>query len=168
MRKNMGSFIKYLGWSWLKNITLYANLALIESKVTFDGNQSRTLQGQSPYVVNTSIFYENKKGWQVNASFNKIGQRIAYIGLPVSAARFGLDIYEYGRSILDIQVAKKIGKNGLLRITFGDLLAQKSVFYQDMNRNGKYDEVDVLGGGDNTLISFTNGRTVNFGYSINF
>ena len=168
VRKNMGSFIKYLGWSWLKNITLYANLALIESKVTFDGNQSRTLQGQSPYVINTSIFYENKKGWQVNASFNKIGQRIAYIGLPVSAAKFGLDIYEYGRSILDIQVAKKIGKNGLLRITFGDLLAQKSVFYQDMNRNGKYDEVDVLGGGDNTLISFTNGRTINFGYSINF
>jgi len=168
MRKNMGSFIKYLGWSWLKNITLYANLALIESKVTFDGNQSRTLQGQSPYVVNTSIFYENKKGWQVNASFNKIGQRIAYIGLPVSAAKFGLDIYEYGRSILDVQVAKKIGKNGLLRITFGDLLAQKSVFYQDMNHNGKYDEAAVLGGGDNTLISFTNGRTINFGYSINF
>ncbi|MCX8483567.1 MAG: TonB-dependent receptor plug domain-containing protein [Crocinitomicaceae bacterium] len=168
VRKNLGSFIKVFGWSWLKNITFYANLALIESKVTFDGNQSRTLQGQSPYVVNTSLFYENKKGWQVNASFNKIGQRIAYIGLPVSAAKFGLDIYEYGRSILDVQVAKKIGKNGLLRITFGDLLAQKSVFYQDMNRNGKYDEATVLDGGDNTLISFTNGRTINFGYSINF
>lgn len=168
VRKNFGSFIKYLGWNGLKNFTFYANLALIESKVTFDGGQSRTLQGQSPYVVNMSMFYENKKGWQVNASFNKIGQRIAYIGLPVSVAKFGLDIYEYGRSIFDVQVAKKIGKNGLVRITFGDLLAQKSVFYQDMNQNGNYDEANVLDGGDNTLISFTNGRTINFGYSINF
>lgn len=171
VRQNMGNFLKHLGWAWwpaLKNITFYGNVALIQSKVTFDGNQSRTLQGQSPYVINTSLFYENKKGWQVNASFNKIGQRIAYIGLPVSAAKFGLDIYEYGRSILDIQVAKKIGKNGLLRITFGDLLAQKSIFYQDMNHNGHYDETSVKDGGDNTLISFTNGRTINFGYSINF
>ena len=168
VRKNFGSFIKYLGWNGLKNFTFYANLALIESKVTFDGGQSRTLQGQSPYVVNMSMFYENKKGWQVNASFNKIGQRIAYIGLPVSVAKFGLDIYEYGRSIFDVQVAKKIGKNGLVRITFGDLLAQKSVFYQDMNQNGNYDEANVIDGGDNTLISFTNGRTINFGYSINF
>lgn len=168
VRKNLGGFIKYLGWSWLKNFTLYANLALIESKVTFDGNQSRTLQGQSPYVINASLFYENKAGWQVNASFNKIGQRIAYIGLPVSSAKFGLDIYEYGRSILDIQIAKKFGKNGMMKFTFGDLLAQNSVFYQDMNHNGKYDEATVKEGGDNTLISFTNGRTISVGYSLSF
>lgn len=168
LRKNFGSFIKYLGWNGLKNFTFYANLALIESKVTFGNDQYRTLQGQSPYVINMSLFYENKKGWQINASFNKIGQRIAYIGLPISAAKFGLDIYEFGRSIFDVQVAKKIGKNGLVRITFGDLLAQKSVFYQDMNHNGRYDESTVKDGGDNTLISFTNGRTINFGYSVSF
>jgi hypothetical protein len=104
----------------------------------------------------------------MNASFNKIGQRIAYIGLPVSTAKFGLDIYEFGRSVLDFQIAKNVGKTGMFRVTFGDLLAQKSVFYQDMNANGKYDTKEVLEGGDNTLISFTNGRTIGVSYTFSF
>ena len=153
---------------WLKNFTFYGNVALINSSVKFDSVNSRTLQGQSPYVVNASLFYQNKKGWQMNASFNKIGQRIAYIGLPVSSAKFGLDIYEFGRSVLDVQVAKNIGKTGMVRLTLGDLLAQKSIFYQDMNHNGKYDSKEVIDGGDNTLISFTNGRTMGVSYTFNF
>jgi len=114
------------------------------------------------------LFYQNKKGWQMNASFNKIGQRIAYIGLPVSTAKFGLDIYEFGRSVLDVQIAKNVGKTGMFRVTFGDLLAQKSIFYQDMNQNGKYDSKEVIEGGDNTLISFTNGRTMGVSYTFSF
>ena len=157
-----------IGAKWLKNFTFYGNVALISSEVKFDSVNSRTLQGQSPYVVNASLFYQNKKGWQMNASFNKIGQRIAYIGLPVSTAKFGLDIYEFGRSVLDFQIAKNVGKSGMFRVTLGDLLAQKSVFYQDMNHNGKYDTKEVLEGGDNTLISFTNGRTMGVSYTFSF
>lgn len=168
IRKNFGSFTKFIGAKWLKNFTFYGNVALINSSVKFDSVNSRTLQGQSPYVVNASLFYQNKKGWQMNASFNKIGQRIAYIGLPVSSAKFGLDIYEFGRSVLDVQVAKNIGKTGMIRVTLGDLLAQKSIFYQDMNHNGKYDSKEVIDGGDNTLISFTNGRTMGVSYTFNF
>jgi hypothetical protein len=56
----------------------------------------------------------------------------------------------------------------MFRVTFGDLLAQKSVFYQDMNANGKYDTKEVLEGGDNTLISFTNGRTIGVSYTFSF
>ena len=168
IRKNFGSLTKLIGAKWLKNFTFYGNVALISSEVKFDSVNSRTLQGQSPYVVNASLFYQNKKGWQMNASFNKIGQRIAYIGLPVSTAKFGLDIYEFGRSVLDVQIAKNVGKTGMFRVTFGDLLAQKSVFYQDMNANGKYDTKEVLEGGDNTLISFTNGRTIGVSYTFSF
>lgn len=146
VRKNFGSLTKLIGAKWLKNFTFYGNVALIKSEVRFDSVNTRTLQGQSPYVINASLFYQNKKGWQLNASFNKIGQRIAYIGLPVSSAKFGLDIYEYGRSVLDFQIAKNIGKSGMFRLTLGDLLAQKSVFYQDMNHNGKYDVKEVIDG----------------------
>jgi len=67
-----------------------------------------------------------------------------------------------------LQIAKNVGKTGMFRITLGDLLAQKSIFYQDMNHNGKYDSKEVVDGGDNTLISFTNGRTVGVSYTFNF
>lgn len=170
MRKNLGSFTKYLGSRWLKNFTFYGNFALIQSKVTLDSANFRSLQGQSPYVVNASLFYQATNGWQFNANFNKIGPRIAYIGLPISVAKFGLDIYEFGRSVLDVQIAKSFGKtkNNMVRLTLGDLLAQKTIFYQDMNHNGKYDSKSVLNAGDNTLISFTNGRTANISYSFTF
>jgi len=104
----------------------------------------------------------------MNASFNKIGQRIAYIVWRLPIAKKNLDIYEFGRSVLDVQIAKNVGKTGMFRVTFGDLLAQKSIFYQDMNQNGKYDSKEVIEGGDNTLISFTNGRTMGVSYTFSF
>jgi hypothetical protein len=180
LRKNLGSFIQYLGWSWLKNFTFYANGALIRSEVEFGDGYKRTLQGQSPFVVNASLFYENKSGLQVNASFNKIGPRIAYIGVPMNVQPFGANIYEFGRSILDLQISKNITKTSVLKVTFGDLLAQQTVFYQDLDYNpkhpavrgnGKFDNKpydDATKTGDNTLFSYTNGRTVTFSYIINF
>jgi hypothetical protein len=120
-----------------------------------------------------SLFYENN-GWQINTSFNKIGQRIAYIGVAQTVQPFGADIYEFGRSILDFQIGKDLGKNaqyGTIKLTCGDLIAQKSVFFQDLNKNGKYDSkawTDQDKDGDNTLFSFTNGRQVTVAYSLKF
>ena len=180
LRKNLGSFIQYLGWSWLKNFTFYANGALIRSEVEFGDGYKRTLQGQSPFVVNASLFYENKNGLQVNASFNKIGPRIAYIGVPMNVQPFGANIYEFGRSILDLQISKNITKSSVLKVTCGDLLAQQTVFYQDLDYNpkqpavrgnGKFDNKpydDATKTGDNTLFSYTNGRTITFSYIFNF
>lgn len=171
IRKNLAQIGTLVGGRFWKNLTFYGNYALIKSEVEYtdrDEVKIRPLQGQSPYVINLSLFYENKNGWQCNASYNQIGQRIAFIGLPSDRGKFGVDIYEFGRSILDFQVAKKIGKGGLFKVTMGDLLAQKSVFYQDMNKNGRYDTPAAIDGGDNTLISFTNGRTITAGYTLNF
>lgn len=180
LRKNLGSFIKYVGWSWLKNFTFYANGALIRSEVEFGDGYKRTLQGQSPFVVNASLFYENTNGLQINASFNKIGPRIAYIGVPMNVQPFGANIYEFGRSILDLQISKNITKTSVLKVTMGDLLAQSTVFYQDLDYNpkhpavrgnGRYDNKpydDATKTGDNTLFSYTNGRTITFSYIINF
>lgn len=174
-RKNLGSLNP--GIKWLKDLTFYGNIALIQSSIVF-GDQSnsvsnRPLQGQSPYVINASLFYEHKS-WQINTSFNKIGQRIAYIGVAQTVQPFGADIYEFGRSIWDVQIGKalgKKGKSGTIKLTFGDLLAQKSVFYQDLNKNRRYDTKQWTDGdhdGDNTLFSFTNGRQVTMSYTLNF
>lgn len=180
LRKNLGSFIGELGWSWLKNFTIYCNAALVRSEVEFGDGNTRPLQGQSPYVVNASLFYQTDKGWQVNASFNKIGPRIAYIGVPLSVQPFGADIFEFGRSVLDLQIAKNVGKNGLVKVMMGDLLAQDAVFYQDLDfnpenpskrGNGKYDRKpydESTKTGDNTLFSYTYGRTISVSYTVNF
>jgi outer membrane receptor protein involved in Fe transport len=174
-RKNLGKLVVYTGLNFFKDLTFYGNLSLIKSEIKFGQNSngviSRPLQGQSPYVINLSLFYENKSGFQVNTSFNKIGQRIAYIGVPQSVQRYGADIYEYGRSVWDLQFGKKVGKKGLVKLTIGDILAQKNVFYQDLDQNGalsdtEYNETTKTG--DNVLFSFTNGTTITLNYSITF
>jgi hypothetical protein len=175
VRKNLGSLNP--GMKWLRDFTFYGNFALIRSAVSFSNGSSsvanRPLQGQSPYVVNASLFYEHK-GWQINTSFNKIGQRIAYIGVAQAIQPFGADIYEFGRSIWDVQFGKELGKDGKLgtvKLTLGDLLAQKTVFFQDLNNNGKYDEkawTDADKDGDNTLFSFTNGSQATITYTFKF
>ncbi len=150
------------------NTVLYGNFALINSRVDVVGldgeGYSRQLQGQSPFVANVSLFYEDpKSGWVFNTSFNKLGSRIAYIGVPESVQLFGGDIFEFGRGVWDIQLGKNFKKQGTVRCTFGDLLAQNAVFYQDLNKNNRYDKAS-----DNTLFSFTYGRTVTLSYSFNF
>lgn len=174
-RKNLGYLVVWTGLNFFKDLTFYGNLSLIKSEIKFGENSngvvSRPLQGQSPYVINLSLFYENKNGFQVNTSFNKIGQRIAYIGVPQSVQRFGADIYEYGRSVWDLQFGKKIGKKGLVKLTIGDILAQKNVFYQDLDNNGALSDTEynaTTKTGDNVLFSFTNGTTITLNYSITF
>ncbi|MEY3096848.1 MAG: TonB-dependent receptor plug domain-containing protein [Bacteroidota bacterium] len=175
VRKNLGSLSR--GTKWLRDLTLYGNFALIRSAVSFtDASSSvadRPLQGQSPYVVNVSLFYEHE-GWQINTSFNKIGQRIAYIGVSQAIQPFGADIYEFGRSIWDVQFGKEMGKDGkfgTIKLTLGDLLAQNTVFFQDLNGNGRYDAkawTDKDKDGDNTLFSFTNGKQATISYTFKF
>lgn len=150
------------------NLSFYGNFSLIHSNVHFNSNSTgtanRPLQGQSPYVANFSLFYDHQKsGVTASVNFNKIGSRIAYIGVPPSLQPFGMDIYEFGRSVLDFQVGKNFGKSGNIKLTVGDVLAQKTSFYQDLNHNKKYDE-----GTDNTLFSYTNGRTVTITYGYTF
>lgn len=170
-RQNIGKLINIKRKSFLNNLTLYTNFALIKSQVSFfstsTGTPNRPLQGQSPFVSNTSLFYESEKGFILNLNFNKIGDRIAYIGTPKSIQPYGLDIYEYGRSIFDIQTGFNFGKgknkNQQIRLNISDLFAQRSVFYQDNNQNKKFDK-----GTDNELISLKNGRTITLNYNITF
>jgi outer membrane receptor protein involved in Fe transport len=166
MRKSLKFLGRYLAPGLFNYLSAYGNFSLIQSKVQFkqgQGTPNRSLQGQSPYVANISLFFENKKGIQASVNFNKIGSRIAYIGVAKDVQPYGSDIYEFGRSILDFQIGKNMKKAGNLKLTFGDVLRQATVFYQDINENKKYDAA-----GDNTLFSFTNGMTITLGYSYTF
>lgn len=167
VRKNLSFIGQLMAPKFFKYLSFYGNFSLIQSSVQFKsqstGTPGRSLQGQSPYVVNASLFYENPKGWNASVNFNKLGSRIAYIGVAKDIQPFGTDIYEFGRSVLDLQIGKNFKRLGNLKITIGDLLRQNSAFYQDLNNDGRY-----TASADNTLFKFTNGSTVTLGYSYTF
>lgn len=165
LRQNIGSFFKVAPSSIFNGLTLYGNFSYIDSKIHLKsgstGTENRPLQGQSPYASNASLFYEGKKGFVFSINFNKIGDRIAYIGSAKNIQPFGLDIYEKSRTVLDLQIGKNFGKlkNHKLRINLFDLINHNSIFFQDINENGWYDSKD------NLLISQKTGRTMMFSYT---
>ena len=124
----------------LKNFTLQANAAYIYSRVKDAGRDlDRPLQGQSPYLINVGLLYDQQeKGWNATLLFNQIGRRIYLVG-SVQAGGGAPDIYEAPRPLLDFQVSKKIFKEkGELRLNVADILNKKQVFYQNGDDNMKY------------------------------
>jgi hypothetical protein len=116
----------------LNNFTLQGNIAYIYNRVAA---LERPMQGQSPYLINLGIQYDVEKlGLNTTVLFNRIGRRIYYVG--------GSDmppVWEAPRSLVDVQIAKKILKNkGELKLNIADLLNQEAIFYHDINDNGKF------------------------------
>ena len=93
------------------------------------------MQGQSPYLVNAGLLYDVEKiGLNTTILFNRIGRRILFVGNQDVPA-----IWEAPRSLLDIQIAKKIIRSkGELRLNISDVLNQRAKFYHDLDGNGKY------------------------------
>ena len=94
------------------------------------------MQGQSPYLVNTGIFYQNEKlGINATALYNIIGKRIVGIG-RVSTTSGGSvnndipDMYEMPRSVVDFIITKKFGKHFELNAAVKDILAAKVKYAQ--------------------------------------
>ena len=119
VRKSLG-FI-----SGAENFSLILNAALIKSKVQFgegDLNRDRSLQGQSPYMVNTGLFYYNdNNGLMVTLLYNIIGKRIVAVGRPSPNEWEDIpNIYEMPRNVLDLAVSKKINKNFELKLGIKD------------------------------------------------
>lgn len=131
---------KNLSFIGLKNFSLGMNVALISSKVMFDKSSSlekdRPMQGQSPYLVNTSLFYDLPKyGFSTGLLYNRIGERIVGIGRvdTSSGATINNDVpntYETPRDVLDFVISKKIGKSFEIKANIKDMLNQKVQFVQ--------------------------------------
>lgn len=129
-----------LAFIGLKNLSAGLNAAYIFSKVKFDSERSlerdRAMQGQSPYIINTSLFYDNdKSGISAAILYNRIGKRIVGIGRADTGSGASVnndvpDTYELSRDIIDITVSKKIGKRMELKFGAKDILNQKIVFEQ--------------------------------------
>jgi hypothetical protein len=150
------------------DLTTFANLSLIKSQLQLDpGSQAkadRPLQGQSPYILNAGLQYESQKnGWFASAVVNRIGRRIAFVGVDPSFGDTRQDIYENPRTVIDFQVGKNIGDLSI-KFTLGDLLRQNLVYYQDTDDDKKYDAAS----GDRLMFQFTNGMTMNLNLGYTF
>lgn len=132
IRKNLGLIgLKDFSWSF--------NGALIKSKVQFEKGakeEDRPMQGQSPYLINTGIFYKNAPlKMDIALLYNRIGKRI--IGVGRSEGSTGDDSnsrvphsYEMPRNTIDFSLAKKFGEHLELKLNVRDLLAEKIYYKQ--------------------------------------
>ena len=130
---------KNLGFIGLKDFSWSFNGALIKSKVQFEKGakeEDRPMQGQSPYLINTGIFYKNAPlKMDIALLYNRIGKRI--IGVGRSEGSTGDDSnsrvphsYEMSRNTIDFSLAKKFGEHLELKLNVRDLLAEKIYYKQ--------------------------------------
>lgn len=142
----------------LKNFTVQGNFSYIHNRVK---SLDRPMQGQSPYLINTSIQYDlEKAGLNTTLLFNQIGRRILYVGNQDVPA-----IWEAPRPLLDFQIAKKVlKKKGEVKLNISDIMNRRAYFYHDIDNNKKY----VKGSADALAINRLYGTNVSlsFAYSI--
>lgn len=158
------SSIDILAWEQWENFTLYANTSIIKSTVDLRGNINaadsiRPLQGQSPYIINAGLqFSDPKSGINVSVLYNIIGRRI------IEAGFFGYDnVWEAPRNLLDAQVSKVFLSHWELKVNMSDLLNQKRIYYQDIDRNKSFNEDK-----DNKILSTNWGVTYSFSLAYKF
>lgn len=130
---------KSLDFIGLPDFSWSFNGALIKSSVNFEAGakeKDRPMQGQSPYLVNTGIFYKNKKAaLDVALLYNRIGKRI--IGVGRSSGSTGSDdnarvpdSYEMPRNTFDLSITKRFGEQWEVKFNVRDLLAEKVCYKQ--------------------------------------
>lgn len=129
---------KSLDFIGIPELSVNFNGALIKSNVDFEKGskeKKRAMQGQSPYLINTGLFYTNPD-WKFTAGvlYNRIGKRIVGVGRSVGTVggENTSDIpnsYEMPRNTLDLSFSKEF-KNFELKLYAKDVLGEKVLFKQ--------------------------------------
>ena len=147
VRQNLSIFA-----SRLRHLSINTNVALISSTVELPDvgiqtSSERALQGQSPYVVNASLGYDNPD-LEITAAvaYHVFGKRIAEVGNHGSP-----DVFELPRSQLDVTFGRQLLP--FLRLS----LSAKNLLNPDV----------TLEQGGETYVRYRTGRTFSFGLSYN-
>jgi len=150
---------------FLKKLSMNINASYILSNVdlgsdsTLSQDRTRPLQGQSPYIVNMGLLYDDaKKGLTVNVSYNIFGERIAYVGNDIFPT-----VYEMPRHAVDLTIVKEFSKRFTMKFGVSDLLNYKTQMWQDTDGNGKIDM--KTNKTDHEIMSFRRGQLINVGLS---
>jgi TonB-dependent receptor len=116
------------------NLSLILNTAVIKSEVdlgenAYVYNKNRPMQGQSPYIFNTGLYYQNDSaGFGISVLYNIIGKRIVFVGDPENP-----DVYEMPRGQLDLTIDKSFGKNWTIKAGLRDILNQNVIYKQNFD-----------------------------------
>ena len=160
VKKSLKKFTKS---KLINDMSAVVNASYIISKVELGANAvgqnpNRPMMGQSPYIINAGIYYDNdKQKMQVSILYNVIGKRIFAVGT------FGTpDIYEMPRNLLDISIAKSIGKHTNIKLSVQDIFNQPVLLKQDSNLDNKVNE------NDEEIQSFRRGQYINLGVTFKF
>ena len=155
LRKSMKNIFKA---GFLSDLAVNINASYNFSEVDLGAASNdlftkRQLQGQSPYVINAALGYNNKdNGWNSNIIYNRFGDRIFSIGSQIFPA-----IYELARNQLDFTISKSFTKMSL-KLGISNILDDKFRFYQDTNSNNninKNNDVPVFIHQTGALYNFT-------------
>ena len=165
---------KKLDFIGLPFLSLNFNASFIQSRVNFEPGsreKARPMQGQSPYLINTGLFYSNKAGTlNMGLLYNRIGKRIIGVGRSVGLA--GSDdsanipnSYEMPRDVFDLTASYRVGQHLELKATVRDLLDEKNTFKQFTNAihpDGSSSEVDEI------TKQYRPGRNISLSIQYNF
>lgn len=163
---------KRLDFIGLNDFSWVFNGAIIKSLVHFapdDQQENRPMEGQSPYLVNTGIFYEGAtNGWTASVLYNRIGKRITGVGriTGVSAGGDAIKVpnsYEMPHDAIDLMIGKKFGRMEV-KLGVKDLLGQTIKFQQYGEINAKNTKIEQ------TLYTrkYKPGQTFNLSFSYSF
>lgn len=137
LRKSMKNIFKA---GFLSDLAINVNASYIFSEVDLgaasnDLFSKRPLQGQSPYVINAALGYDNKdNGWSSNIIYNRFGDRIFSIGNQIFPA-----IFELARNQLDFTLSKSFEKMSF-KLGISNILDDKFRFFQDTNSDNKINQ----------------------------
>ncbi len=166
-RKNLSLFDKLLGTDVFKDFAVVGNLTLTKSEFKVDTSivngaiTKAPIQGQSPYIVNGGLFYQNEKnGFQGSLLYNVSGPRIYAIGTNDAG---GESLGEMQFQSLDFTVSKIFFRHYGINIGVQNALNSRVWFMKDSNRDNEFSGKD-----DRDFRSYYPGRYYTVGVKIKF
>ncbi len=162
-------FRKSLDFMGLPDFQVVLNGSYIFSRIAFkDGSfeRNRAMQGQSPYLINASLFYNNEQiGLNASLQYNVAGERIVAIGVVNQDISEDIpNIYEMPRHMLDFSISKTLGKYCTLKLGCKDMLntACELKQFPQFEKDGKLQTREQI------VRSYTPGFQIQLGLSVKF
>lgn len=136
----------------LGNFTyVFSQIEVIDAPAAVYSQKERPLQGQSPYIINLVLGYQNERtGLSATCLFNTVGPRIKLVAIAPRPNMKIKDVYEQPSPSLDFVVKKNIGKKGAIKASFKNIL--------------DLDAKDTQG--EEVLRSYKKGREISLNYSL--
>jgi TonB-dependent receptor len=127
VRKTLGYFIDYM-----HNFTFTGNYTWVDSEIEYtetktdaegnpiETNDTRQMQGQSPWSVNLSlVFSEPNIGTGFSVLYNKVGRRLSAVGDDRDQ-----DIYEEPRDLVDLALTQRLFDHFKLKFAMKNVLGE--------------------------------------------